>query len=100
MTSRETSEARIPSVPIEMPSEIAIVSNSNGVPPASRTPALTSSARRAEGEVAGAEVRPRVDDGDERPLEVLEAQAGRAQHRARRSPRRAFLDRVALHVPR
>ncbi len=45
MTSRETSEARMPSVPIEMPSEIAIVPNSNGVPPASRIPALTSSAR-------------------------------------------------------
>ena len=45
MTSRETRDARIPSVPIEMPSEIAIVPNSKGVPPASRTPALTSSAR-------------------------------------------------------
>ncbi len=46
MTSRETSEARIPSVPIEMPSEIAIVLNSIGVPPASRTPSFTCSARR------------------------------------------------------
>src|ERR1017187_3055482 len=45
MTSRETRDARIPSVPIEMPSEIAIVPNSKGVPPASRTPALPSSAR-------------------------------------------------------
>ena len=44
MTSRETSDARIPSVPIEMPSETAMVLNSIGVPPASRMPALTCSA--------------------------------------------------------
>ena len=44
MTSRDTSDARIPSVPIEMPSDTAIVLNSTGVPPASRMPALTCSA--------------------------------------------------------
>src|SRR6266568_8195344 len=44
ITSRETSEARIPSVPIETPSEIEIVLNSSGVPPASRMPSLTSCA--------------------------------------------------------
>ena len=45
ITSRETSEARIASVPIETPSEIAIVLNSIGVPPASRIPRFTSWAR-------------------------------------------------------
>ena len=45
ITSRETSEARIPDVPIETPSETAIVLNSIGVPPASRTPRLTCTAR-------------------------------------------------------
>ena len=40
ITSRETSDARMPSVPIETPSETAIVLNSIGVPPASRMPAL------------------------------------------------------------
>ena len=44
ITSRETSLARIPSVPIVTPSEIAIVLNSIGVPPAARTPRFTSSA--------------------------------------------------------
>src|SRR5829696_2110315 len=44
ITSRETSEARIPSVPIVTPSEIEIVLNSSGVPPASRIPRLTSRA--------------------------------------------------------
>ena len=34
----------MPSVPIVIPSEIAIVLNSSGVPPAARTPSLTRSA--------------------------------------------------------
>ena len=41
MTSRLTSEPRIPSVPIATPSETEIVLNSIGVPPASRMPSLT-----------------------------------------------------------
>ena len=44
MTSRETSEPRMPSVPIVMPSETAMVLNSIGVPPAARTPSFTDSA--------------------------------------------------------
>ncbi len=35
----------MPSVPIVIPSEIAIELNSSGVPPAARTPSLTCSAR-------------------------------------------------------
>ena len=42
ITSRETSDARIPEVPIDVPSETAIVLNSIGVPPASRMPRFTS----------------------------------------------------------
>ena len=47
-TSRLTSEVFIPLVPIVMPSEIATVLNSIGVPPAARMPSLTlaASARR------------------------------------------------------
>ena len=44
ITSRETRLARMPLVPIVMPSEIAIVLNSIGVPPASRMPSLTLAA--------------------------------------------------------
>ena len=44
MTSRETSEVLIPLVPIVMPSEIAIVLSSIGVPPAARMPSLTFAA--------------------------------------------------------
>ena len=48
MTSRDTSEVFMPSVPIVMPSEIAIVLSSIGVAPAARMPSLTlaASARR------------------------------------------------------
>jgi hypothetical protein len=53
MISRDTSEPRIPSCPIEMPSEIAIVMNSIGKPPASRTPTLARFARRSSGMLHG-----------------------------------------------
>ncbi len=43
-SSRETSDARIPAVPIVMPSEIAIVLSSIGVPPAARIPSFTFAA--------------------------------------------------------
>src|SRR5437016_2417755 len=46
VTSRETGEVFMPSVPMVMPSLIAMVLNSMGVPPASRTPRFTCSARR------------------------------------------------------
>ena len=41
MTSRLTSEPRMPSVPIATPSETEMVLNSMGVPPASRMPSFT-----------------------------------------------------------
>src|SRR5215210_1980600 len=44
-TSRETSDVFIPDVPIVIPSEIAIVLNSIGVPPAARIPSFTLAAR-------------------------------------------------------
>ena len=48
ISSRLASEARMPGVPIVIPSEIAIVLSSIGVPPAWRIPSLTlaASARR------------------------------------------------------
>ena len=45
MTSRLTSEDFMPSVPIEMPSDTAIVPNSSGTAPACRTPSLAAAAR-------------------------------------------------------
>ncbi len=48
MTSRETRLVRMPVVPMVIPSEMATVLNSMGVPPAARMPSLTfaASARR------------------------------------------------------
>ena len=43
-TSRLTSDVFMPAVPIVIPSEIAIVLNSIGVPPAARIPSLTRAA--------------------------------------------------------
>ena len=45
ITSRLTREVFMPSVPMVMPSETTTVLNSSGVPPASRTPRFTCSAR-------------------------------------------------------
>ena len=44
MTSRDTSEVFMPLVPIVMPSEMAMVLSSIGVPPAARTPSFTLAA--------------------------------------------------------
>ena len=44
MTSRLISEAFMPWVPMVMPSEMVMVLNSIGVPPAARMPSLTASA--------------------------------------------------------
>jgi hypothetical protein len=46
MTSLETSEAFIPSLPMVTPSLMAMVLHSIGVPPAARIPSFTTSASR------------------------------------------------------
>ncbi len=46
MISRLISEHFMPSVPMEMPSEIAMVLHSSGTPPAARTPSLILAASR------------------------------------------------------
>ena len=53
MISRLTSDARIPSWPIEMPSDTAMVMNSSGNPPASRTPSFDRLASRSSGMLQG-----------------------------------------------
>ena len=50
---RLTNEARIPSWPMEMPSLTAMVTNSIGNPPASRTPALARFASRSSDMLQG-----------------------------------------------
>ena len=53
MTSRDTSEARMPSWPMEMPSLTATVVNSIGKAPAARTPSLDRLASRSSGMLHG-----------------------------------------------
>ena len=53
MISRLTSEPRMPSWPIEMPSLTAIVTNSIGNPPASRTRSFARFASRSSGMLQG-----------------------------------------------
>src|SRR5438093_1134407 len=53
ITSRLTSDARMPSWPIEMPSLTAIVTNSMGKPSAARTPSLVRFASRSSGMLHG-----------------------------------------------
>jgi len=53
MISRDGNEPRMPSWPIEIPSLIAIVTNSSGYPPASRTPSFARFARRSSGMLHG-----------------------------------------------
>src|ERR1043166_5429389 len=57
ITSRLTSDARIPSLPIVMPSEIETVLNSIGVPAAARMPSLTCAASSRIGDHLAAHER-------------------------------------------
>jgi hypothetical protein len=82
------SEARMPSLPMAMPSVTAMVLNSTGVHVLREF---------AQGDVAGRNVGPGMHHADERPRDGLVVQAGRAQHRACGGAGRALLDRVALH---
>ena len=86
MTSRLTSEAFIPSVPIVTPSLTAIVLNSIGVPPAARMPALTNSASRRWLIVARHRLDPGRRDADDRLGEVLVGEPDRLEHRPRAGP--------------
>ena len=53
MTSRDTSEPRMPSWPIEMPSDTEMVPNWIGKPPALRTPSLARLASRSSDRLQG-----------------------------------------------
>ena len=84
MISRETSEVFMPAVPIVIPSEIAIVFSSIGVPPASRMPVLDLRGERAQVEVARHRLDPRRGDRDERARERLVVVADALEVGARR----------------
>ena len=70
MTSRLTREARIPSVPIVMPSLIETVLNSSGVPPPRESlPYLRR--QLAQMEVARPDLNPGIRHSNQRLLEIV-----------------------------
>ncbi len=96
ITSRLTSEARMPSVPIVMPSETAIVLNSIGVPPAARTPSFTCSASRRRWKLQGPisiQVLAMPTSG---LAQVLVGEGARLEHGARGGAAGAVGERGAL----
>ena len=83
ITSRLTSEAFMPSVPMVSPSEMAMVLNSMGVPPAARMPSFTLADEAAQVEVAGHGFDPGIGDADERLGEIGVGEADGFEHGAR-----------------
>ncbi len=80
ITSRDTSEYFMPSVPIEMPSVTVMVPNICGMPPALRTAASAASASGWMPALHGFKRRVAVGDADEGLLEVGVLVADGAQH--------------------
>ena len=83
MSSRETSDARIPGVPCDWLSETAIVLNSSATPPAASTASAAARGEPPVVEVARHRLRPRRGDADDRPVEAVGVDAHRAEVRAR-----------------
>ena len=91
ITSRETSDARIPGVPCDWLSETAIVLNGSATPPAALDRRRGRVGELALGEVARHRARPGRGDADDRPVEARRDRrrssgSGRARRRARRRP--------------
>ena len=82
ITSRETREYFIPSVPIEMPSLTVMVPKICGMAPAARTAASARWARTSSPGVARRDGAVAVGDADDRLAEIVVAEADGAQHGA------------------
>ena len=95
MISRLTSEPRIPSWPIEMPSLIAIVTNSIGKPPASRTPSLAPLGQAVERHVARGDLVPARGHADLGLVPVVVGHADGSEHGPGAGPLHAVGDVAA-----
>ena len=82
MTSRETSEYFIPSVPIEIPSLTVMVPKTCGIAPAGPHRRLGPARQHVEPGIAGGDGAVAVGDADDRLAEVGVAEADRAEHGA------------------
>ena len=83
MTSRLTSEAFMPSVPMVTPSEMAMVLSSMGVPPGRTHACLHLFRQRPQVEIAGHGLNPGVRDANDRLGQILVRKADGLQHSAR-----------------
>ena len=95
ITSRLMSEARMPSVPIVMPSEIETVLNSIGVPPAARMPSFTCAASSRRWKLHGPISIQVLATPMSGLREVLVGEADGLEHGARRRAVRAAQEDVA-----
>ena len=82
MTSRETSEYFMPSVPMPMPSVTVGKPNTCGIAPAAFTAADRAVDERLDAGVARVHGRVAVGDADDGLVEIAVAETDRAQHRA------------------
>ena len=82
MTSRETSEYFMPSVPIEMPSLTVMVPKICGIAPAAAHRRLRPPREHVEAGVARRDGAVAVGDADDRLAEVVVAEADGAEHGA------------------
>ena len=100
ITSRETSEYFIASVPMPMPSVTVGTPNTCGIAPASRERRHGAIDERLDAGIARIHRRMAVGDADDRLLEIAVAETDRAQHRAVGRARDALRDEMAAFVER
>ena len=100
MISRLTSEACIPSWPIEMPSETAMETNSKGKPPGCTHPVLGALGEPGERQVARRHLVPGRGDPDLRLVEVAVGHPDGTEHRPRRRAAEALGDVLAVDLER
>ena len=101
ITSRDTSEYFIASVPMPMPSVMVGTPNTCGIAPARfAAPPSARSDERLDAGVARIHGRVAVGDADDGLVEIAVAEADRAQHRAVGRARDALGDQLAALVER
>ena len=94
MTSRDTSEYFMPSVPIEMPSEMVMVLKMMALPPAALTPLAALAGEFVDVHVAGRHLAPGRGDADLRFGEILFFETDGVEHGAARGAVRTIEHRT------
>ena len=100
ITSRDTSEYFIPSVPMPMPSVTVGTPNTCGIAPASLQRRHRAVDQRLDAGIAGIHRAVAVGHADDRLLEIAVAEADGAQHRAIRRACDALCDESGAAIER